>query len=92
MGDVELVRIEVVLAETRKQCIIPLVVSAGATVIDAIRASGFDPGLLKDRVGIFGRRCSLNQALRSGDRVEIYRSLLDDPKAIRRRRAQRIAP
>ncbi len=92
MDEADSVRIEVVLAHAREQHIVSLVVTAGATVMDAIRASGLDTGLLNDRVGIFGRRCSLNQTLRHGDRVEIYRSLLDDPKTIRRRRARRCAP
>ena len=92
MDDVELVPIEVVLAEARAQHVIPLEVTPGATVMDAIRASGVAPPSLEDRVGIFGRLCGLNQTLQSGDRVEIYRSLLDDPKTIRRRRAGRVAP
>lgn len=92
MDDVELVPIEVVLAESREQHIIPLEVTPGATVMDAIRASGLTPPSLGDRVGIFGRPCRLNQTLQSGDRVEIYRSLLADPKTIRRRRAAKFAP
>ncbi|MCK5898583.1 MAG: RnfH family protein, partial [Methylococcales bacterium] len=38
-------------------------------------------------VGIFGQRCGLNQLLKKGDRVEIYRPLICDPKVARRNRA-----
>jgi putative ubiquitin-RnfH superfamily antitoxin RatB of RatAB toxin-antitoxin module len=38
-------------------------------------------------VGIFGKLCDLNQLLKAGDRVEIYRALHNDPKEARRQRA-----
>ena len=38
-------------------------------------------------VGIFGELAGLDDSLRDGDRVEIYRPLLADPKAMRRERA-----
>jgi putative ubiquitin-RnfH superfamily antitoxin RatB of RatAB toxin-antitoxin module len=40
-------------------------------------------------VGIWGRRCSLDQRLAEGDRVEIYRPLTIDPKEARRLRVRR---
>jgi len=39
------------------------------------------------KVGIFGQKATMEQALRDGDRVEIYRALLIDPKEVRRQRA-----
>jgi putative ubiquitin-RnfH superfamily antitoxin RatB of RatAB toxin-antitoxin module len=54
-------------------------------VRDALAASG----LAGDAFGIFGKRVGLNQPLADGDRVEIYRPLVVDPKEARRRRAQR---
>ncbi|MGZ8919198.1 MAG: RnfH family protein [Methylobacter sp.] len=39
------------------------------------------------KVGVFGNICKLNQPLRQSDRVEIYRSLIHDPKEARRQRA-----
>ena len=66
-----------------------LEVPEGATVRDAILASGFGeacPGLDAQDVGIWGRRCTLAQPVREGDRVEIYRGLLVDPKVARRER------
>jgi putative ubiquitin-RnfH superfamily antitoxin RatB of RatAB toxin-antitoxin module len=42
-------------------------------------------------VGIFGRKVSLERVLENGDRVEIYRPLIADPKEVRRQRAS-LAP
>ena len=86
-----LLPVEVVLAESQEQHLVALMMTPGSTVIEAIQASGLEipAASLADRVGIFGQRCNLSDALRSGDRVEIYRPLLDDPKVIRRRRASR---
>lgn len=61
----------------------------GATVRDAVLASGWPeacPGQAPEDVGIWGRRCPPEQALREGDRVEVYRGLLVDPKVARRER------
>lgn len=66
-------------------------VPEGASVRDAVRASGW-PAATRDQdvsaldVGIWGKRCPLDQAVRDGDRVEIYRPLLVDPKVARRER------
>lgn len=63
----------------------------GATVRDAVAASGWQqacPGADAQRadVGVWGRRCTPDQPLHEGDRVEIYRGLLVDPKVARRER------
>ncbi|MDB5959149.1 MAG: RnfH family protein [Massilia sp.] len=47
--------------------------------------AGFDPAV--HQVGIFGKKKPLDTVLRDGDRVELYRPLLADPKESRRRRA-----
>jgi len=64
--------------------------SLTGTVREALIASGLleHHGLAIDalRCGIWGRRCDLGQALRDGDRVEIYRALAVDPKEARRLR------
>jgi uncharacterized protein len=61
----------------------------GATVRDAVRASGWceacGEGEMPD-VGVWGRRCLPQQVLREGDRVEVYRALKVDPKVARRER------
>jgi putative ubiquitin-RnfH superfamily antitoxin RatB of RatAB toxin-antitoxin module len=46
-----------------------------------------DPGNMA--VGIFGRVVKADVVLLAGDRVEIYRPLIADPKEARRRRAAR---
>lgn len=66
----------------------------GATVRQAIERSGIlsrhpEIDLAPGRVGIFGKRVELNRVLREGDRVEIYRRLVADPKQVRWQRARR---
>jgi len=66
---------------------------SGSTVADAIAAAGRE---LLDAAtdwegavaGIWGRRCDRGTVLRSGDRVELYRVLVCDPKVSRRARAR----
>ncbi|MEO5811899.1 MAG: RnfH family protein [Rhodanobacter sp.] len=67
---------------------------AGSTVVQAVEASGLlallPPGAYDpQRLGIFGQRVSAQQVLHCGDRVELYRPLLLDPMAARRRRARK---
>jgi len=89
---VERIRVGVVYADPQRQIVREIEVEADATVNDAIQASG----LLRDfpefrpaGVGIFGRRVAPDAGLRDGDRIELYRPLLIDPKEARRRRAKR---
>jgi hypothetical protein len=65
---------------------------AGASVRQAIAACGIlgsVPELAGQEldVGIFGQSCRLDDAVRDGDRIEIYRRLIVDPKVARRQRA-----
>ena len=67
-------------------------VAEGATVEDAIRASGSwtnfpEIDLASNKVGIFSKLVKLDEAVRDKDRVEIYRPLIADPKEVRRKRA-----
>ena len=68
----------------------PLQLPLGASVADALRASGvlqrhaLDAATLN--LGLWGRACQPDQTLRERDRVEIYRPLLVDPKEARRQR------
>lgn len=69
-----------------------LVLPAGATVAQALAASGWQadfPGQDPWRVGVglYGKRCESSTALSDHDRVEIYRALDFDPMESRRRRA-----
>jgi len=86
------IRIEVAYALPDRQWLIPLILPAGASVLDAVLHSGL-PELIPDlpalagHVGIHGQPCPPTQTLADGDRVEIYRALTIDPKDARRARA-----
>jgi uncharacterized protein len=89
----KLLRIEVVYGLPNRQVVIALEVEEGTTVLAAIEQSGIlqqfpaaDPR--RDGVGVFGRRVAPDRPLREGERVEIYRPLVVDPKAARRERAK----
>lgn len=74
----------------REVDVVRLKLSPGATVADALHASGLlqRHGLASNglSVGIWGRACALDLVLRERDRVEIYRPLKVDPKEARRQR------
>jgi putative ubiquitin-RnfH superfamily antitoxin RatB of RatAB toxin-antitoxin module len=78
-------RIEVVHAWPERAEVVEVRLPAGATVRDAVLASG----LKGVQVGIFGKRVPMDTRLADGDRVEVYRPLAMDPKETRRRRARR---
>jgi putative ubiquitin-RnfH superfamily antitoxin RatB of RatAB toxin-antitoxin module len=85
-------QVEVAYATSTRQVIIALQVVAGTTVGQAIELSTIvaqcpEIELSKTAVGIFGQVCPLNRQVKQGDRVEIYRPLLCDPKQARRNRA-----
>jgi len=85
-------RVEVVYALPGGEDAVTLRVAAGATACDAAIASGI-PGrhpeidLARAKLGVFGKVVPPQHRLSAGDRVEIYRPLLLDPKEARRRRA-----
>jgi putative ubiquitin-RnfH superfamily antitoxin RatB of RatAB toxin-antitoxin module len=88
----ETISIEVVYALPEKQVLLSLEVPAGTTLGEAIEQSGIKkefPDMLVDpaRLGIFSVKAGLDDILRAGDRVEIYRPLIADPKEARRKRA-----
>lgn len=85
--------VEVVYALPAEQPILQVSLAEGATVEDAIRASGVldahpDIDLAKNKVGIFSKLVKLDEKVRDRDRVEIYRPLIADPKEVRRKRAE----
>lgn len=88
----KLINVDVVFASSSFQTVLELSLPLGSTVKDAIVASGIlkkfpEIDLSVNSVGIFSKRCNLNDYLQDCDQVEIYRSLLCDPKNARRRRA-----
>lgn len=84
-------RVDVVHALPDAQHVAAVELDAAATVGEAIARCGLVErfGLLvdDDHVGIWNRRVTLATTLREGDRVEIYRDLIADPKQVRRQRA-----
>lgn len=84
--------IEVAYAKPDVQVLQPLEVNAPITIQQAIEQSGLlarfpEIDLSKNKVGIFSKLKKLNEPLRAGDRVEIYRELIADPKAVRKQKA-----
>jgi uncharacterized protein len=93
-SDAKNLRIQVCYAKPDLQLLKELIVAEGATMEEAIRLSGLvneasDIDLAAYKVGIYGKLKPLDTRLREGDRIEIYRPLLADPKDARRRRAQK---
>ena len=82
-------KVEVVYARPERADTVRLSLPPGATLRDAVVASGFEVNLEKGAFGVFGKRAALDQPLADGDRVEIYRPLEIDPKEARRRRARK---
>jgi putative ubiquitin-RnfH superfamily antitoxin RatB of RatAB toxin-antitoxin module len=92
MANLDTLRVEVAYAKVDEQLIIPLEVPQGTNIQQAIEKSNIlqifpEIDLTQNKVGIFSKICTLTTLLREGDRIEIYRSLLADPKKIRQQRA-----
>lgn len=88
--------VEVVYALPQKQYLQRVTLDTGATIEQAIEVSGLlklrdDIDLSKNKVGIYSRPAKLQDEVHDGDRVEIYRPLLADPKELRRQRAEKSA-
>ncbi len=87
------INVEVVFGLADRQELIPLTIDAAATVEAAILKSGIaekfpQQNISSCKVGIWGRAVQKNQSLREGDRIEIYRPLLIDPRDARRQLAE----
>jgi putative ubiquitin-RnfH superfamily antitoxin RatB of RatAB toxin-antitoxin module len=92
MAGAEKIEVEVAYALPQIQVVLPVQLPAGAVVGDAIRESGIlkqfpEIDLANNKVGIFGKLSKLDAVLQPGDRVEIYRPLVADPKEARRKKA-----
>jgi putative ubiquitin-RnfH superfamily antitoxin RatB of RatAB toxin-antitoxin module len=87
------INIEVIYALPQRQELVRLLLPEGSSVRDAVEASG----LLKkypeididgaNKLGIYAKLAKPDATLRDRDRVEIYRPLIADPKAVRKKRA-----
>lgn len=90
--DSKKINVEVAYALRDKQTIVPLQVEEGTVVSDAVTLSGIlkmfpEIDLTANKLGIFGKLAKNTQVLKAGDRVEIYRPLIADPKEVRKRKA-----
>lgn len=89
-----MIKVEVAYALPERQTIIPVEVEEGCSVFDAARISGIagqfpDIDLEVADMGIFGQGVAKPREteVKAGDRVEIYRPLIADPKEVRKARA-----
>ena len=97
MSDQANINVEVCFALPNKQQIIALEVAQGCSVFDAAMQSGItkmfpELELESAKMGIFGKAVPKpkTQTLIDGDRVEIYRPLIADPKENRKIRAAKV--
>jgi putative ubiquitin-RnfH superfamily antitoxin RatB of RatAB toxin-antitoxin module len=101
MKDVELITVEVAYALPQRQQLTTLQVAPGTTAYEAVEQSGMvqqfpEIDLETAKMGIFGQALGTKglkppkeHVLQAGDRVEIYRPLIADPKEVRKRRAEK---
>ena len=86
------IQVEVAYARPDAQALLSVTGDPGMMVREAIERSGVlkrfpEIDLAINKVGVFGKLAKLDQPLVSGDRVEIYRPLIADPTAQRKKRA-----
>ena len=86
------IQVEIVYARPGRQKVVRVGVREGASVREAIEQSGLlaefpEIDLEKNKLGIWNKLAKVDASLREGDRVEIYRPLIADPKEVRRLRA-----
>lgn len=92
-----MIKVEVAFAGPKVQKIVCVEIEEGTSAYDAVVASNIDKIFPEIDVkiipmGIFGKgiRKPKEEILREGDRVELYRPLVADPKVIRARRAAKL--
>ncbi|NIH16231.1 RnfH family protein [Serratia symbiotica] len=88
------IHVEVVYALPERQYLRKVRLAAGSNVEQAIQDSGLlglrrDIDLQSNKLGIYSHPAKLGDLLNDGDRVEIYRPLIADPKELRRQRAEK---
>ena len=93
-----MIEVEVVYAAVDRQVLLTVAVPAGTTVraalLGSVLAQEFpELDLNQCPVGIFGKVVAdpESRAVQAGDRIEVYRPLLADPKEVRRLRAAKAA-
>lgn len=86
------IRVEVAYGRLDEQVILEVEAESGLTVGEAVERSGIlqrfpEIDLAQNKLGVFGKVTKLDAKLNPGDRVEIYRPLIADPKEQRKKRA-----
>ena len=87
------ISVEVAYALPEKQRIVKLDVTPGTTALEAVTLSRldevFDELVVGSdlKIGVWGKAATADRVLAAGERVEIYRPLLVDPKEVRKARA-----
>ena len=86
------IAVELVFVKPGEQVLEQLRVGRGETIESVIRRSGIlerfpEIDLKTNKVGVFGKAMALSATLHDGDRIEIYRPLIADPKEARKKRA-----
>jgi putative ubiquitin-RnfH superfamily antitoxin RatB of RatAB toxin-antitoxin module len=94
MAEAEFIHIEVVCALPDQQKLVSLTVPAGTTARQAVVSSGIcadfpQVDMASCPLGIFGKEVEAATLVREGDRIEVYRPLLNDPRDTRRKLAAR---
>lgn len=89
-----MINVEVAYALPERQALLKIQVPVGATALEAAQRSGITEkfegvDLDNAKLGIFSKLVSPTQELKEGDRVEVYRPLIADPKEVRKARAAR---
>lgn len=92
MASADRIQVEVAYARADEQVILALEVDEGTTLEQAVQQSGIlerfpEIDFAQAKMGVFGKLNKRDYVLRPGDRVEIYRPLIADPKEIRKQRA-----
>jgi len=92
-----MIKVEVAYAGVKVQKIISLEVEEGTSVYDTAVLSNIvdvfpEIDIQTIPMGVFGKgiRKPKEEIIREGDRVELYRPLVADPKVIRARRAEKL--
>lgn len=88
------INIEVVYGLPQQQTLLSLEVDVDLSVEECITLSGIaqqypEIDLTDNKVGIWNRTCKLTDTVKDGDRIEIYRPLIADPKEVRKKRAEK---
>ncbi|WP_062267482.1 RnfH family protein [Endozoicomonas arenosclerae] len=96
LGEEPQVTVEVAYAKPDDYRILAVEVKEGTSVLDAARQSGMQSFFSEIdwdavKLGIFGKAVirPAEQVVREGDRIEIYRPLIADPKEVRKKRAEK---